>query len=206
MSGMSAPGGGRKPLGAGWITFIAVDVILIVAVLIVAIVLFAGNRRGSDPSVATGPTSSSAPTDQESPEPTESEPTDPEPTDPEATDSETTSTADEATTVASPSGNIVCTIIEDSASCSIADLAKEPEKDESCDGTVGYVYSVTTSGVETPCVGERPAKAGSDVAVLDYGQTVTAFGFTCSSAETGMGCSNGSGNGFVLARAGAQVN
>lgn len=194
MSGMSAPGGGRKPLGAGWITFIVIDVILVVAVLIVAIVVFTGGGRGDD-SVATGPTSSAAPQETEASKA------------PQESGDDASSSSDEVTTVASPSGNIVCTITEDEASCSIAELAKKPKKDKSCDGSIGYVYSVSADGVETPCADSKPGKAASDVKVLEYGQTASAFGFTCSSEEAGMGCSDdASGHGFRLARAGAQVD
>lgn len=203
MSEMSSTGDGRKRLGGGWITFIVIDVLLVLAVLVVAVIVFTGGNGKNDPSVATGPTSSEAPSE------TAEEPDADTPSDsPEPEESESTDASEEQTEVASPSGNIMCTISEDGATCSIAGLEKKPKKDKSCDGTVGHVYTVTEDGVDAPCVpkGEEPGSAGDGVEKLEYGKTANAFGFTCTSDETGMGCkSDESGKGFTLARAGAET-
>lgn len=203
MSQLNSTGTGRRPLGAGWITFIVIDVILVVAVLVAAVVVFSGGDKSAQP-VATGPTSSAAPVDSAAP----TETTVDETPEPDSDESGTQDVSQQQTKVASPSGNIVCTITEDAASCSIADLAKKPKKDKSCDGSVGYIYTVTEDGVDAPCVaqGQEPGKAGSGTETLDYGKTASAFGFTCSSDETGMGCAHdGTGKGFSLARAGAST-
>lgn len=203
MSEMSSTDGGRKRLGGGWITFIVIDVILVIAVLVVAVIVFAGGNGKNDPSVATGPTSSQAPSESAE-DPGADAPSD----SPEPEESESTDDADEQAKVASPSGNIVCTISEDGATCSISDLEKKPKKDKSCDGTVGHVYTVTEDGVDAPCVpkGKEPGNAGDGVEKLEYGKTANAYGFTCTSDETGMGCkSDKSGQGFTLARAGAET-
>ncbi len=204
MSQMSRTGTGRKPLSGGWITFIVIDVILVLALLIAAVVIFSGGSGKDDPAVATGPTSTQ--TGSETGEPTNADDVTAESPEPE--ESESSDPTQEQIKIASPSGNIVCTITEDAATCSIADLAKKPKKDKSCDGTVGYIYTVTEDGVEAPCIakGQEPGKAGSGTEALDYGKTASAFGFTCTSAETGMGCAyDESGKGFSLARAGAST-
>lgn len=203
MSEMSSTGDGRKRLGGGWITFIVIDVILVIAVLVVAVIVFAGGNGKTDPSVATGPTSQ-APSDSAGEPDSDTAPSD----SPEPEESESTDDSDEQTEIASPSGNIMCTISEDGATCSIAGLEKKPKKDKSCDGTVGHVYTVTEDGVDAPCVpkGEEPGNAGDGVEKLEYGKTANAYGFTCMSDETGMGCkSDKSGKGFILARSGAET-
>lgn len=191
--------GARSGLGPGWVAFIVVDVILIAVVGFMALTVFGG---GDDE-----PTQPGAATTQEAAEESEpaetttsgdSEPTTPAPDRPGGT----------PTTVASPSRNITCTIDADGARCGIAELASAPAPVDSCDGTIGYVYQVGADGITTPCVSrdDRPVPAGSNVAVLDYGQSVQQFGFTCESAETGMSCSDdATGRGFRLARAGAST-
>ncbi len=203
MSQMASGGNGRKPLGGGWITFIVIDALLVVAVLIFAVVVFSAGPGKADQPVATGPQSTQPSKSAEPTEPTVATSEDPEPE-----ESESAEPGQKPTKVASPSGNIVCTITEDGASCSIADLAKKPKKDKSCDGSVGYVYSVTEEGVTAPCIAkdEEPGKAGSGTEILDYGKSVSAFGFSCLSDESGMGCTqDDSGHGFSLARAGAST-
>ncbi|MEU2199517.1 hypothetical protein [Isoptericola sp. NPDC019482] len=107
---------------------------------------------------------------------------------------------------AAPSQNITCSIYADGASCGIAELNQQPAPTEGCDGTTGYVVTVDGEGdVAQPCVpkGEQPTKAGGDVDVLEYGDSITEGEFTCRSEDTGMSCTHDpTGNGFSLARAG----
>lgn len=184
--------GARSGLGPGWIAFIVVDVILVVLVGFMALTVFGGgDDEPTQPGTAATPSG-------ETTTPGETEPTTPTTDRPGGT----------PTTVTSPSRNITCTIDQDGAWCGIAELASAPAPVDSCDGTIGYVYQVDADGITTPCVSrdDSPTPAASDVAVLDYGQSVQQFGFTCESAETGMSCSDdATGRGFRLARAGAST-
>ena len=186
---MSAGPSPRPRLSNGMIAFILVDVILVLAVVIVAFVTFRGPSSPSTPA-ATTTTSSAAPTVAgEVPAPVERTGT--------------------ARTFASPSGNITCTVDETGARCGIASLANDPAPVEGCDGSVGHVYVVTPEGVpEVPCVSkdEKPAKAKKSVEVLDYGEVVREFGYTCMSEEAGVTCTDDTtGRGFTLARAGGEI-
>lgn len=181
----------KRPLGPGIIAFIVVDVVLVLGVVIAAIILLGG---GNDPDRAPGASSTT-------PAPgvtTSSAPT---------TSGERPGGTDQR--FATPSGNIVCDITAAGARCGIASLAQKPAPVDGCDGSVGYVYVVDASGkVDVPCVPKKdlPKKGGSDVNVLGYGQRSSAFGFTCTSEESGMACVDDvTGSGFSLARAGGRV-
>ena len=183
--------------------------ILVIAVLVFAMTVFGGpsgntSAEPKDPGSAGVP--KPTPTGSAAQPPATTDPAE-EPSTPEP--SETTDKPEgKATTVASPSGNIECNISEKSATCTIASLAKKPKKNKACDGYIGYVYTVTAAGVEAPCVAKAdlPKAAGGGAKVLAYGKSVTEFGFTCVSAESGMGCAlDESEKGFKLSQAGAQT-
>lgn len=188
---MSAGPSPRPRLSNGMIAFILVDVILVLAVVIVAFVTFRGPSSPSTPTATSTATSSATPSaaGQDAPAPVER--------------------TGMARTFASPSGNITCTIDETGARCGIASLANDPAPVEGCDGSVGHVYVVTTAGVpEVPCVSkdDKPKKAGKKVDVLDYGAVVREFGYTCMSEEAGVTCTDDTtGRGFTLARAGGEI-
>ena len=188
---MSAGPSARPRLSNGMIAFILVDVVLVLAVVIVAFVTFRGPGSPSTPAPTTTTARSSASPSAagEDPAPVERTGT--------------------ARTFASPSGNITCTIDETGARCGIASLANDPAPVEGCDGSVGHVYVVTTAGVpEVPCVSkdDKPKKAGKKVEVLDYGAVVREFGYTCTSEEAGVTCTDDTtGRGFTLARAGGEI-
>lgn len=184
---------GKRRLPPWLVVFIAFDVLLVAG----AAWLLLGGSSGSDPddSTTAAPTStaSSAPAD--------------DPADPAEPDPSPTLEIDpaEATVVASPSGNITCSIVPEGVRCGIASLAAEPAPVTGCEGTVGHVVELTSAGVSTPCVpdAEKPAAAGPDVAVLEYGATSEVSTFVCESTESGMRCTDSTtGKGFVLARAG----
>lgn len=175
----------RKKLSPGWIAFIALDVLLVIAAIVFAVNLLGG----PDATEEAGGT------------PAASQPASPEP-------EEGLETAGGAgvETFAAPSLNITCTISADGAACGIAQLDQKPAPDASCDGASGYVAKVDPSGnVTQPCVAKKdqPKKAGGDVAILDYGAQKQAHGFTCTSEKTGMKCTaDATGSGFSIARAG----
>jgi len=134
--------------------FLLVDVVL---VLVFVAVLLA-TRTGADesPGTVAEPQVSGATSESPSPGPTRT-PWSTEPT-------------GEAEMFASPSGNIMCSISPEAASCSIAQLADEGlVEDEGCNGTVGHVVRVTTDGADRACVdGESPGKAPEATPALEY--------------------------------------
>lgn len=181
----------KRPLGPGLIAFIVIDVILVVGVAIAAVVLLGGGSGAPGASPTTpvaGATTSASPSAP-------------------VTSADRPGGTDQR--FATPSGNIVCDITANGARCGIASLAQKPAPVDGCDGAVGFVYVVDASGkVDVPCVPKKelPKKAGKDVNVLGYGQKSAAYGFTCTSDESGMACvDDATGTGFSLARAGGRV-
>jgi len=58
-------------------------------------------------------------------------------------------------------------------------------------------------GTLTECTGQTClSNAGLNTPQLPYGASVTLGPFTCLSMTTGMKCTLGNGNGFILARSG----
>ncbi len=105
----------------------------------------------------------------------------------------------EAEYFASPSGNIVCALTPDSADCVISNFQYEPEDADCEEEDAGGHLRVEAAGASMPC---EPLVVAGDVPALDYGQTTTAHGFTCESAESGVTCRHDeSGYGFAVARA-----
>lgn len=100
-----------------------------------------------------------------------------------------------------PSGNIACTLTADSATCTIASATFTVPAVAGCTGTVGHTVVLDAKGVSTPCeTGAPPGAAGSDVPTLPYGSSSTLGGRTCTSATDGVTCIDGRGVGFRLAR------
>lgn len=176
----------RKKLSPGWIAFIALDVLLVVAAIV-----FAVNLLGSPDTSASGGGESSAAEQS---------------TEPEAEEGLETDGGAGVETFAAPSLNITCTISADAATCGIAELNQKPAPDASCGGASGYVAKVDPTGnVTQPCVAknDQPKAAGGDVPILKYDATKKAHGFTCTSAKTGVTCvADETGSGFSIARAG----
>jgi len=184
--------------------FIALDVVLVLVFVVVLLV----NRSdaGEEPATAattTSETTAASPSTGSSGETTT-------PSGEESTGEETGDPESESARLfASPSGNIMCSITEDGASCSIAELAEEGlVEDESCDGTVGHVVRVSAEGgAERPCVeGKGPGKAPAATPELAYEDSTSAFGYTCTSSRSGIICRHDeSGHGFSIARAGSSL-
>ena len=188
----------RKPLGAGLIAFIVIDVVLVVGVVIAAVVLLGGGSGAPGASPTTPVAGATTPVAGATTSALPSAP---------VTSADRPGGTDQR--FATPSGNIVCDITANGARCGIASLAQKPAPVDGCDGSVGFVYVVDASGkVDVPCVPKKelPKKAGKDVNVLGYGQKSAAYGFTCTSDESGMACvDDATGTGFSLARAGGRV-
>ncbi|MCP2262841.1 hypothetical protein ACFQHV_00195 [Promicromonospora thailandica] len=175
----------RRRLSPGWIAFIALDIVLVVAAIVFAVSLFSSS--GEEPSGGTSPVAEQS-------------------AEPSADGGLETNGGAGVETFAAPSLNITCTLSADAATCGIAQLDQKPAPDASCDGASGYVAKVDPTGnVTQPCVGkaDQPKKAKKDVAILQYGTSKSAHGFTCTSAESGMTCvSDQTKTGFSIARAG----
>lgn len=173
----------RRGLSAGWIAFIALDVVLIVAAVVFAVNLFSGtaprtaaDEAGAAPSAGASAGASAAP-------------------------------AAVLAEFAAPSGNISCTIAEDAVTCGIATLNQQPAPVEGCEGTTGYVVRVQAADgkVSLPCVAaqDQPQPAPGGLERLGYGESITRGQFTCTSEKTGMQCKDDeSGRGFTVAKAG----
>jgi hypothetical protein len=174
-------------LGAPVIALGAVVAALVVTAVVLAFTLFGG---GSGSPVASGGSPSSSPSPIET------------------TTQRVGEGGGSAKAFASPSRNITCEISKDDARCGIADLATTPVQVAGCDGTVGYVVVVDSSGkVAAPCVpsDQQPQVAGKKVEVVAYGKKVSVGRMTCRSKMSGMRCTAntpGKNKGFTIARAG----
>jgi hypothetical protein len=163
--------GPRRPLGAGVITLIVVD-----AVLVLVFVFLLGQNGYLNGLASPGGGSSS----------------------PSATPSVTA----EAVTFASPTRNITCTITPDAANCEIAQFMYATPTLEGCSGDAGHEIEVTPDGAHWVCrTGTPPPTPSPDIANLDWGHSITASGYTCTSEHNGVTCTyDESGHSFSLAR------
>ncbi|MFE6969639.1 hypothetical protein [Isoptericola sp. NPDC057653] len=175
----------RRRLSAGWIAFIAIDVVLIALAAVFAVQILTSSSPNPPDAGADAVTT-------------------PAPSVSASEDAPMQGAA--LAKFAAPSKNITCTIYADGVSCGIAQLNQQPAPVDGCDGTTGYVATVDSDGnVKLPCVptDQQPKKAGGKVDTLDYGKSLTEGDFTCTSEQTGMSCTHDpTGKGFSLARAG----
>ena len=173
--------GALAGLSRGLKIFLIVDLVLIVVLGVSAILILGG---GSSDDTAE-PVTTSAPAST-SPTETNTAP----------------ATSDTERTFASPTGNIVCDLSADGATCTIANTSVEPPAIDGCTGAgTGHVITLTADGVDVPCTEQAPAAAGADVDVLEYGSSEQAGDFTCTSGSDGMTCVDGGGVGFRIATA-----
>lgn len=176
-------------LSRGVKIFLAVDVVLVLALVVAAVVVLGGGDRtaddpGTDPAPVAGATTDAAGGT------------------PDPQDEETASS--EARSFASPSGNITCTMSPDGVTCTIANKQYDVPAAEGCTGTTGHVIVLNEAdGVATPCVeGAAPAVASADTPVLDYGRSQELGPYTCTSGTDGMSCVVAeTGTGFRVATA-----
>jgi hypothetical protein len=108
----------------------------------------------------------------------------------------------------SPSGNIHCLIATGAwpaARCDILEATRSfTGRPADCDLDWGHAFAVGLQGPGQPvCAGDIVADPGNPA--LTYGDSISLGGFTCTSLDTGMTCTNSQGHGFTLARAGQQV-
>ncbi|GAB3173082.1 hypothetical protein GCM10027059_43460 [Myceligenerans halotolerans] len=184
----------RRKLSPGWIAFIALDVVLVIAAIVFAVQLFSsggedttpvGSPQGADASESAGGGEGSE-TEQPG----------------YATGLELDAAG--AKVFAAPSGNITCTITANAATCGIVELTTPPAPD-GCEGVQGHIVAVDKTGqFSVPCVAkEDKPVAASGLQVLQYEKKQKAHGFTCVSRTTGMSCTHdATGSSFTVARAG----
>ena len=185
---MSETPGGQRLTPAQVLLIVVVSaLVLLFVILLVGRMTGGGTPPAADASTAqTQPATPSSTSDGEAPTGT-----------PTPADEETESAEPEY--FASPSGNIVCALTTDSADCVIASFDYEPEDAEGCEDDAGGHLRVEPAGASMPC---EPLVVAGDVPALDYGETTSAHGYTCESAESGVTCRHDeSGYGFSVARA-----
>lgn len=165
----------RRPLGAGVVTLIVVDAVLVLILVILVVQSSPGPATGGDAGSGTATTASGGA---------------------------------KGAVVASPSRNITCTLAQDATTCTIAEFSYATPTLPGCDGTVGHEIRLTADGASWVCgEGEPPGPAAADVEVLDYGESITSAGVTCSSSEQGIACTHEeSGHSLSLARGGATLD
>ena len=184
---MAGPTTGRR-LTRGMTIFIAVDAVLVTVFLVTLALALTGGLAGTSSSTSTaGPSSpgASAPgavVGSSSPSGSR--------------------TSQALASFALPSGNIVCTMSDAGARCTITSITFTPPTDAACTGTIGHVFEVGADGVRIPCVdGPAPAVAAAGTPQLEYGTASTVGGYTCSSSTNGVRCvEDATGRGFELAR------
>ncbi len=96
-----------------------------------------------------------------------------------------------------PSGNIACVVGGGVLRCDLLSGLR-PAPAETCElDWVGVV--IPTEGSSGPnCAGDTAFDPSAPV--LEYGKTWRRAGFECESSESGLRCTNESGNTFLLSR------
>ncbi|MGA0539005.1 DUF6636 domain-containing protein [Neotabrizicola sp. VNH66] len=108
----------------------------------------------------------------------------------------------------SPTGNIHCAIWTGEwagVRCDMMELTPTYRKRPAdCDLEWGQSFAVDAQGGGyLACVGD--SVMDPNAFTLGYGKSVSLGAFTCSSAKTGMTCTNGQGHGFQIAKAKQKV-
>ena len=157
-----------------WVpALVALDAVLVAAVLVVALVVVRpGGTASPEPPTGTATGTGAAPVSSSTPGPPHFQ---------------------------LPSGNIACAMTADGVTCTIASRTFTPPAVPGCTGTVGHTVVLDSHGVSVPCV-TGTAASGSGVPTLFYGATSTVGQYTCTSATNGVTCTDGKGVGFRLAR------
>lgn len=106
---------------------------------------------------------------------------------------------DAEVTFTTPSKNINCMIIASAVRCDILEADFEPPAaDDSCEFDYGNSIGIDAGGeAQFLCVSDAVPRGP----ILEYGTYVETLGFTCSSTDAGVDCSEeATGNGFFLSR------
>lgn len=150
----------------------------------------------SDGAYTQSPRTSAEKTTTEKPSPSSSPTESASPTTSEKDKSPAPEDAQEMTDLVSPSGNITCTLSEDSVGCTLQDQSYG--SDDGCeDGP--FAIRVKDDEAEKEC---GTTYASSDSPVLAYGRSAKNGDMACESRATGMTCWNQhTGHGFSVNRA-----
>ena len=113
--------------------------------------------------------------------------------------------AEELTFFQSPTGNIGCMAIVggefDEVRCDLRQLtASFTRRPADCDLDWGDSFAIGANDRKGSLVCHGDTVFDQNAAVLDYGLNAAFGPFTCTSAKTGMTCSNDLGHGFSVAR------
>jgi hypothetical protein len=108
----------------------------------------------------------------------------------------------------SPTGNIACIITAKFARCDVSERDwNPPPHPASCPSEVDF-----GQGIQLPTSGSASFVCAGDTTLnpqapkLAYGSSSQVGSITCTSAESGMSCSNAGGGGFTISRQSYNLN
>ncbi|WP_114855095.1 hypothetical protein [Brachybacterium sp. YJGR34] len=185
----------RGPLlwGAG-LGCLLLAIVLLLAAVFAGRALLGGNEEAA-PSPTTAATTEE-PTD-EATTPSE-EPTTAEETTPPDPVSPAPEGAIELRAIASPTGNITCSLSEDSVGCTLGSHDFSGSGSADCDDDA-FSIGVSESEARLAC---GSTYGGPDAQTLEYGESAIYGDMACTSRSTGMTCWNTmTGKGFMVNRA-----
>ena len=203
--GVGTPEGEEERRSGTWLWVLGA--IALVAVVALVVWFLSSNHGGSDPapeatpgtvSTQAGP-AASVPTAGASSSPTESATPTPSATPSDAIKYPAPNDADTMSSFTAPSGNITCTLGEDSVACSIDEHSFVPT-DGSCDNSADKPFTVSV-GKDSGASGNCDSEYSTSGATLNYGASAKNGSFACTSSESGIECwSQVTGKGFTLSR------
>ena len=178
--------------------------VAIVAVVAVVVWFVLSNHGGGDDSATEDPAptaaQSEAPkTDNPSKKPSPSASPTPSPTPTQKITAPAPANAVEMSTYTAPSGNITCTLGDDSVTCTIKEHNFTPT-DASCRNSASspVTWTVKKDGSATSSCGGSFSSSGAQ---LQYGSAAKNNSFACTSSEDGIECwSQVTGQGFKMSR------
>ena len=178
--------------------------VAIVAVVAVVVWFVLSNHGGGDDSAAEDPAptaaQSEAPkTDNPSKKPSPSASPTPSPTPTQKITAPAPANAVEMSAFTAPSGNITCTLGDDSVTCTIKEHNFTPT-DASCRNSANspVTWTVKKDGSATSSCGGSFSSSGAQ---LQYGSAAKNSSFACTSSEDGIECwSQVTGQGFKMSR------
>lgn len=178
--------------------------VAIVAVVAVVVWFVLSNHGGGDDSATEDPAptaaQSEAPkTDNPSKKPSPSASPTPSPTPTQKITAPAPANAVEMSAFTAPSGNITCTLGDDSVTCTIKEHNFTPT-DASCRNSASspVTWTVKKDGSATSSCGGSFSSSGAQ---LQYGSAAKNSSFACTSSEDGIECwSQVTGQGFKMSR------
>ena len=178
--------------------------VAIVAVVAVVVWFVLSNHGGGDDSATEDPAptaaQSEAPkTDNPSKKPSPSASPTPSPTPTQKITAPAPANAVEMSAFTAPSGNITCTLGDDSVTCTIKEHNFTPT-DASCRNSASspVTWTVKKDGSATSSCGGSFSSSGAQ---LQYGSAAKNNSFACTSSEDGIECwSQVTGQGFKMSR------